>query len=802
MIPILYSKTETTFTSNGLGRLAECTRCVVTEERNGSYECEFSYPISGKHYADIEEGCFIGCTHDDDGDMEPFEIYRRSAPINGIVTFNARHLSYRLSFVILNTFTANNISDTLTGLGTNAINTNPFTFWTDKATFAPFAVDRPSSVRSVMGGVEGSILDIYGGEWEFTKWTVKLWANRGTNSGVTIRYGKNMRDLQQVVDAGDAYNSVVPYWSKEEEDQTVLVTLPEKIVSAAGVTDPVPVALDMSADFLEQPTEAQLRTAALDYLDKHSPWIPNENIKVDFVQLWQTTEYAGVANLQKVRLCDTVNVYYPALGVTLNDIKVIKVVYNVLADRYDSMELGQPSATFADAITADLNKQITKSQQVMEGFFDAAISTATELLSGNQGGHVVIKYDVNGKPQQILVMDTEDELTATNILRISLNGIGFSTNGGVSYDTAWTLNGAFVADFITAGTLKAIMIQGPNVNTFWNLTSGKFQNYDEKTVTNNVNGTITTYDVQTKTVIDDGEVYVQGRKVGDAEDSTFIDAGILGNVNYTFFGEGYVPTLPGVSADIDIRYPRGEVVLKGNKVSFPCGSGYDDGVDDLLTEYAGKGYPTASYSTDMIKLGTFSDYARDDGQSMGQAKPLRNALTLAGGWISYKDAVKFTSRYNSEVAIGTGDILKRYYDTPVTHHAAWDIAPYDEIYIERLYVFGCLVNNKKDIAFQIPLSRPLSSDIVSVHMEGTIHARQGSTVLCNNTSFDSDTTSGLDYPTDFIFTPDTGLSLKLRHSGTGTWSSGTTYSPVFITITECYITAYDYDINDSGSPDE
>lgn len=802
MTPILYASTETGFTTNGLGRLTDIIECLVTEERNGGYECEFKYPISGIHYADIDEGCFIACTHDDDGDLQPFRIYRRSAPLNGIVTFNARHLSYDLSHVILNPFTADSVQDTLSGIGSNSINTNPFTFSSDKTTLAPFALETPASVRSIMGGVEGSILDIYGGEWEFDKYNVYLRANRGANSGVTIRYGKNLLDLNQTRDVGGLYNAIVPFWRQEVDGVDTLITLPEHMVTAAGVTNPVPVVMDFTMEFQEQPTENELRTFAENYLTVNEPWVPPETLTVDFVALWQTLDYKDVANLLKLRLCDTVAVYYPALGVTAHNIKVIKTVYDVLADRYYKIELGQPQATFAQVLTNNIDKSIKDAQAADRGFFDAAITTATDLLTGANGGHVVIKRDANGEPQEILILDTDSELTATNILRINLNGIGFSTNGGVSYDTAWTIDGRFVADFITTGTLKAIMIQGPNVNTFWDLTSGKFQNYDEKTVTNNVNGTITTYDVQTKTVIDDGEMYVQGRKVGDAEDSTFIDAGILGNVNYTFFGEGYVPTLPGVSTDIDIKYPRGEVVLKGNKVSFPCGSGYNDGVDDLLTEYAGKGYPTASYSTDMIKLGTFSDYARDDGQSMGQAKPLRNALTLAGGWISYKDAVKFTSRYNSEVAIGTGDILKRYYDTPVTHHAAWDIAPYDEIYIERLYVVGCLVNSKKDIAFQIPFARPLSSDIVSVHMEGTIHARQGSTVLCNNTSFDSDTTSGLDYPTDLIFTPDTGLSLKLRHSGTGTWSSGTTYSPVFITITECYITAYDYDINDDGNPDE
>ena len=797
MIPILYSKTETTFTSNGLGRLAECTRCVVTEERNGSYECEFSYPISGKHYADIEEGCFIGCTHDDDGDMEPFEIYRRSAPINGIVTFNARHLSYRLSFVILNTFTANNISDTLTGLGTNAINTNPFTFWTDKATFAPFAVDRPSSVRSVMGGVEGSILDIYGGEWEFTKWTVKLWANRGTNSGVTIRYGKNMRDLQQVVDAGDAYNSVVPYWAKEEEDQTVLVTLPEKIVSAAGVTTIVPVVLDMSADFLEQPTEAQLRTAALDYLDKHSPWIPNENIKVDFVQLWQTTEYAGVANLQKVRLCDTVNVYYPALGVTLNDIKVIKVVYNVLADRYDSMELGQPSATFADAITADLNKQITKSQQVMEGFFDAAISTATELLSGNQGGHVVIKYDVNGKPQQILVMDTEDELTATNILRISLNGIGFSTNGGVSYDTAWTLNGQFVADFITAGTLRAIMIQGPTADTFWNLSSGVFQSQGVRQVEGytgpTTNPTIVTYNVNTKTRLEDGTLKVIGRKESGTEDTVFTDEGVQANkYDYTFYPDG-----GAMLYDVDApsrTYPHGGLLVRGAKANFKCGNGRADIGDNVYT-HDGHGNPLGTITPDFAEFGRPEDYARDDGQSIGNNRPERNIARISGGWVDVDNALIFQKNY--DIYWNNGVLMRNFYNTPIIHRGVWDAAPKSSVKITGpIFLNGIMTGGKNYVYVSIPLSRPISKDVISAVPELTVnyarcHAQStGFITSAQRCEFGGAVLN----PSNVVFDREFGISFRINKSS-GTWTSNATaYGYVFMTVSDIEIKLYDYDI--------
>ena len=772
MIPILYAKTETTFTSNGLGRLADCTRCVVTEERNGSYECEFSYPISGKHYADIEEGCFIACTHDDDGDVQPFEIYRRSAPINGIVTFNARHLSYRLSFVILNPFSATNIADALTGFTTSNINTNPFTFWTDKTTYAPFSVDRPASVRSVMGGVEGSILDVYGGEWDFDKWAVKLWANRGTNSGVTIRYGKNLSDIEQTVDVGSAYNSVVPYWAQETEDGVTLVTLPERVVTPSGVTDVVPVVLDMSSEFTEAPTEAQLRTAASDFLTKTMPWLPSENIKVDFVQLWQTTEYASVANLQKVRLCDTVNVYYPALGITINDIKVIKVVYNVLADKYDEMELGQPSASFADAITADLNKQIVQSQRIMEGFFDAAINTATELMSGNAGGHLVIKYDVNGKPQQLLIMDTESELTATNILRISLNGIGFSSNGGVSYSTAWTLDGQFVADFITTGTLRTIMIEGPN-GTGWNLLTGRFTNYDESTVTAQVetsSGTYSTvsYDVKHKLCIDDGLMQLTGTVDNSQEQIELFELGLNGDgMTYDF----YDVTPAGDSTS----YPYTGLKLSGSRIDGRARDG--DGGAQHTDAIAATYIPGAVITPDYIELGQANDL-KDSNDNPVSTPPNRNLLHLGAGWIRPEDSIYFIKNYAANVG-SLGQITARYYG--VKKRVAWEYVQDDFVDHIEFYGAATLGSSKKAIFVTIPLCRPISKDVTSLSATATVYRMwQNGSVLVNSETLADDT--------EVISWSDGGVVLALKkQDGTAWTSGGTNLAPVSVRLQEVYI---------------
>ena len=461
MIPILYEATETNFTSNGVCRLAEATECHVIEERNGEYELTLTYPITGKYYDKIQEGMYIAATHDDKSDRQPFRIYRRSAPLNGLVQFFGHHISYALNNIILNPITATSAADAFDQMETDTVTTNPFTMWTDVTTSGDFKSETPSSIRSALGGKRGSILDVYGGEYEWDMLTVKLHAQRGLDTDVTIRYGKNLTDLTQVIDAGGLYNAIVPYWFGTVNDTDTLITLPEHYVAANGVTNPVMVVKDFSNEWQDAPTVAQLRSRASSFLSSNRPWIPNENIKISFVQLWQTEEYKDVAVLQRLSLCDRVNVYYPALGITAEGVKIIKTNYNVLLDRYDEMELGDARSSFADTLINPLENAITEAAQTSKSFLQKAIDHATKLITGGLGGHIVFMYDADGKPTEMLVMDTEDVDTAVHVLRINVNGIGFSSNGvNGPFTSAWTLDGQFVADFITAGTMLANRIKG------------------------------------------------------------------------------------------------------------------------------------------------------------------------------------------------------------------------------------------------------------------------------------------------------------------------------------------------------
>ena len=485
MKPILFDGSATNFNTQGIGALSDCISALVTEQRNGIYELEFTYPITGVRYGDITKGRIVVVSHDERKDLQPFIIYRISRPISGVVTVNAHHISYELNNVIVGPYEATNIGTAFEGFHSYAITDNSFTFWTDKTSAGTFKVAAPASVRALLGGTSGSILDVFGGgEYEFDNKTIKLYQHRGNNNGVTIRYGKNLTDITADTDAGSLYNAVIPYWSNaedtivyggivqgngwitREEIWTDEGSLPiqdengETITFRASLRQVVP--MDLSGEFSEAPTVAQLEARAQTILNNNEPWIPKVNIKIDFIALWQTEEYKNIAPLERVSLCDTVTVQYAELGVDATA-KVIRVVWDVLAERYSEMELGDAKTSFADVLMANTDERIDGKIKDLTTYTDMenAIAHATELITGGMGGHIVFLYDVNEHPTDMLVMDTDDVSTAVHVLRINVNGIGFSSNGIQGpYTSAWTLDSRFNADFIVAGTMSAARIHG------------------------------------------------------------------------------------------------------------------------------------------------------------------------------------------------------------------------------------------------------------------------------------------------------------------------------------------------------
>ena len=346
MIPILFEKTETAFADNGIGRLRDCISATVSEERNGIYELDFEYPVTGANYDLIQCGRLVGVTHDESGDIQPFEIVSASRPINGIVSFHAVHLSYRQSQMVATGSNINSLADAFTLLGT-ATPSNPFSYETDITSSAYMAAadGTPRSVRQLLGGVQGSILDTYGGEYEWDKWTVKLHSARGEMKDFAIRYGVNLLDYNDDTSYQGTFTSCIAYWKGNDEIVTATATLGEDGYNGNDICVP----LDLSDKFENKPTTVQLQNEALSYMQRNQTNVPSQSITVDFVRLSEMGEFAQFQDLLTCKLCDSIKVIFPMYNVSAS-FKIVKTEWNVLAGRFNQMELGTLSTTLSEAL--------------------------------------------------------------------------------------------------------------------------------------------------------------------------------------------------------------------------------------------------------------------------------------------------------------------------------------------------------------------------------------------------------------------------------------------------------------------
>lgn len=353
MIPILFDKTETTFTSNGIGRLSDALSCIVTEERNGQYELKMVYPITGVHYSEITHSRIIFAQPAEGKSNQAFRIYKITKPSGGRVTVLAQHISYQLTSIITSPFESVGPSEAAAGMKSNASTTCPFTITTNITSATPFKIETPTSIRNAIGGMEDSFLELYGGEIEWDMYNVYINTARGSNRGKVVSYGKNITSMQQEENIDNVITGIYPYYNGDE-----YVELTEKILTVQ-TTEVYPYqriqSLDMTKYFGDVPSEAELRTRAQEYLTKNTLGVPRLTIKAAFID---------DENHVPVNLCDTVTVYYAPLGVTIAA-KVVKLEYNVLLERYETMTVGAVRDSIVDAVITADKKSSDNSKEIV-----------------------------------------------------------------------------------------------------------------------------------------------------------------------------------------------------------------------------------------------------------------------------------------------------------------------------------------------------------------------------------------------------------------------------------------------------
>lgn len=475
MIPILYAASETDFTTNGIGLLTDAVSCTVTEERNGAYEATLIYPAKGHLAEYIAEDAIIKAKANDTDEPQLFRIYKSGKQIGSNTTWNAEHISYELTGNPVEQFSISgvNAEQALNRLLAAAVFKHKYTAASDITTVNKTSIADVVSVRKALGGVEGSILDTWGGEYHFNNYRIELLKARGADNGVTIEYGKNLTDAKQERNIANIVTAIFPYakYTPEGEESEVYVSLKEKTLVHAGAADYAYKRceiVDFSSEWESGTiiTEDMLRAKAEAYLEKISTE-PDINITLSYAQLKKTKDYKNIQVMESVALCDTVTVRIDKLQIEATA-KIVKAKYDSLKERYDTMEIGSVRTNLTKQLTAtqqevteSIKKNQTRAEQIKKQI-EQTIVDVTAAITGNSGGYVVLYPEKN--PQEIYILDQPELSKAKNVWRWNLAGLGHSSTGvNGKFTTAITADGQIVANFITAGELTGAILKAGTV---------------------------------------------------------------------------------------------------------------------------------------------------------------------------------------------------------------------------------------------------------------------------------------------------------------------------------------------------
>lgn len=418
-------------THNGIGALSDAIECYTESELNGGYELSMRYPADGIHADELLNRNIIVAVNEKNGNRQPYRIYRVSKPINGVYSVYARHIVQTdLVGVPVKPFTSTNVVSAMANMNDRAMIATGFTFSTNKGTYANMVIDRPTPLLSVLGGIDGSILDVYGGEYKYDGKSVYLLNRVGADNGVRIAYGVNLTNFKQDTNIQDCYTGAVGYWSNDEE------TIYTDIATAAGAFDHVRIAtIDLTGKFENKPSKARLESALRSYMTANGIGVPKVSINLSFVDLSQAEEYADV--IQSVALGDTVHVNFPKIGVDASA-RVVKTRWNVLLERYDNIDIGSVKSNIADTIA----KQTRKISDAPNRKTTAAIAGAmAQVIMGAAGGAVrILDKDEDGMPDELYIADNPDPDIAQKVWRFNYEGWAASQNG---YDGPYEMSATF-----------------------------------------------------------------------------------------------------------------------------------------------------------------------------------------------------------------------------------------------------------------------------------------------------------------------------------------------------------------------
>lgn len=463
---ILHDKKNNDWTSLGIGPLSEAINPLATRERNGIYDLSFRYPVGAPLFKELRVGRWIvadaGPTIN--SRSQRFEIAEISKPIKGIVTVYCEHYRYQLLRSIVKIGSNYNDVPAQTALNQLKERMEPkgdFSFFSDISTRSSIDFSDPSkftNAQEALGGVRGSMLDNFGGEYIFNNNEVRLLSKAGKESNVIIAYGKNLTDITQEESIENTFTSVYGWAKVGNGDEEKIITLPETYIDSEYVNNYTQRRIQMIDFSDKEPKDVNaLRELVKNYIKNNNVGIPKVSIKTSFVDLASSVLGENLENLEMIDLCDWVTVAFNKLEINTSA-QIIKTVWNAALDQYESVELGEARTDFSNVLD-DSKTDVSHINDKID-FLEKAQEEASNIIKNPGKGHVVV-YPSFADPQELLIMDTTNINTAQKVWRWNVGGLGFSSTGyNGKYELAMTNNGAIVADRMTTGTLRAINIIG------------------------------------------------------------------------------------------------------------------------------------------------------------------------------------------------------------------------------------------------------------------------------------------------------------------------------------------------------
>lgn len=364
--PILYAQNATDYFTLGLGPLANTIKATVTEERNGAFYFEAEILVDSPIFPLVLNDCLIKA---DAGHLlkdQRFRIKRIVPKHDGTAEIYAEHISYLSEELTLKPEVSINGSaiGALSAWKGAIVEPNPFVVDSDISTTnsTKWRIDKVANPRQALGGTEGSILDVWGGEYSFDNYRISLLQKRGTTANTVLAYGRNITDFEQENNIANTYTSIVPYaiYTDDKENEITVTVDGYRVDSQYTGNYPNPRSLPVNFsdkfDHDEVPTKAKLKQLAEQYITANDVGVPKTSIKVSFLDLSKSPDYADYQHLEELNLCDDVRVHYPKLGVDTTA-KVIRTVWNVLTESYDEIEIGEKRMTLSSKIN-EQTKQI------------------------------------------------------------------------------------------------------------------------------------------------------------------------------------------------------------------------------------------------------------------------------------------------------------------------------------------------------------------------------------------------------------------------------------------------------------